>query len=367
MREAKYDEQEIDYQQQIVNCNGLIMKCTRTKRIIHALKFYQENDMHESLVVEELKEKYPHIMDNYIHLISTHNDKIQLEALRDELLKMKKKTKNETLKEEEEFKDLFKDAIVKQTHKRFTSEIKQSLYMRITDDQFIRRSQAFFIVTGEGDYGNRKEFASYLKRECTLIPALGRRLFNEMKQSMSPNKQQNCVANNCPMFHRHHRDRAKDQRQIQDMKDENDTKDIKTELGSLAQCDNRRLIHLFTSNQQFRDHVQMDHSLSIISYISYNNIDGKDMMKMKREEFADAVVSYCHADECRDAALTVYDIFTNSLFTTYDNSDDELLFYRDLMDGIHCYLYHLEDVVSNTNKFNLLTRSNVPGMMIHDT
>lgn len=180
-----------------------------------------------------------------------------------------------------------------------------------------------------------------------------------------------CMMNKCSIFCRHYRDRAVDQRKNYEKKDRDDINEMERKLGLLEDCDTTKLVQICVTNEQFGNEVGMKNVCFITSYINGKRLTGKDIMKMKREEFADAAVRFCNADKYRDVALKLYDIFTKSLFPSYNNRGEELLFYKDLMDGIHCFLYHLEDVGLrecdiryDTNKFDLFTRSNVSGMNI---
>eukprot|EP01084_Bolivina_argentea_P294146 506051_1 len=60
-------------------CGGTINNCKYTNRIIYALTFYQASAVARELFFESIN--YPSLLDDYIHIITTHNDSIQLEKI----------------------------------------------------------------------------------------------------------------------------------------------------------------------------------------------------------------------------------------------------------------------------------------------
>ena len=74
------------FKQQQRGCKGIIQQCQCTTRIIYALKYYQtlnlnhdENDRQR--MIKFFKERYVQLLDDYIHIVTQHNDTIQLEEI----------------------------------------------------------------------------------------------------------------------------------------------------------------------------------------------------------------------------------------------------------------------------------------------
>ena len=81
--EEDQENKNIDYNEQIFGCNGIIKSCKSTKRIINAMKSYQNKSKQEikSWLIKYVKEEYSQILNDWCHLMNKHNDPIQLEQI----------------------------------------------------------------------------------------------------------------------------------------------------------------------------------------------------------------------------------------------------------------------------------------------
>ena len=84
------NKNKLNYLLPMNGCNSLIKQCTITKRVTHALNFYQklnmESDDHKHQLITFCKESYTQILNDWTHFLARHNDPIKLEQLFDEIM-----------------------------------------------------------------------------------------------------------------------------------------------------------------------------------------------------------------------------------------------------------------------------------------
>ena len=76
---------ELDTKQERNGCNGVVAKCHCTKRMLQALEFYQQLNLHshtdQQRCISYFKNTYTQLMNDWTHFMSKHNDMIELEQL----------------------------------------------------------------------------------------------------------------------------------------------------------------------------------------------------------------------------------------------------------------------------------------------
>ena len=79
-----------NYQQNIHGCNGVVMDCMPTRRIIEALQFYQRLNLasneDKNDFTKFFNDGYTQLLNDWTHFVSKHNDSYELEQVFDDII-----------------------------------------------------------------------------------------------------------------------------------------------------------------------------------------------------------------------------------------------------------------------------------------